>query len=151
MVVVCGPREPHRKAGLCRIRKGPAIGAFVMVVLRPSLEKELARELISAGIEGLLFPSFVGGDDNLIVYRVNCCRRALSLKERTRGHRSDESNRRSPTPGSPKLNATLAKLARRDSVGDTSIQEGRSRSRTTPSHWSLGPTKELVGSGMFRG
>jgi hypothetical protein len=48
--------------------------------LRPSLEKELARELISAGIEGLLFPSFVGGDDNLIVYRVNCGRRALSLK-----------------------------------------------------------------------
>jgi hypothetical protein len=38
----------------------------VSAVLRPSLEKELARELISAGIEGLLFPSVVGGDDNLM-------------------------------------------------------------------------------------
>ena len=41
---------------------------------------ELARELISAGIEGLLFPSVVGGDDNLVVYRANCGRKALSLK-----------------------------------------------------------------------
>jgi len=41
---------------------------------------ELAEELISAGIEGLLFPSVVGGDDNLVVYRVNCGRKALSLK-----------------------------------------------------------------------
>jgi RES domain-containing protein len=41
---------------------------------------ELAGELISAGIEGLLFPSVVGGDDNLVVYRVNCDRKALSLK-----------------------------------------------------------------------
>jgi hypothetical protein len=38
----------------------------VSAVLRPSLEKELAPELISAGIEGLLFPSVVGGDDNLM-------------------------------------------------------------------------------------
>jgi RES domain-containing protein len=41
---------------------------------------EFAEELISAGIEGLLFPSVVGGDDNLVVYRVNCGRKALSLK-----------------------------------------------------------------------
>ena len=41
---------------------------------------ELARELISAEIEGLLFPSIVGGDDNLVVYRANCGRKALSLK-----------------------------------------------------------------------
>ena len=46
--------------------------------LRPSME--LARELISAGIEGLIFPSVVGGYDNLVVYRVNCGRKALSLK-----------------------------------------------------------------------
>jgi len=32
--------------------------------LRPSME--LARELISAGIEGLIFPSVVGGDDNRV-------------------------------------------------------------------------------------
>jgi hypothetical protein len=41
---------------------------------------ELARELISAGIEGLVFPSVAGGDDNLVVYLVNCGRKALSLK-----------------------------------------------------------------------
>jgi RES domain-containing protein len=41
---------------------------------------ELARELISAGIQGLLFPSVVGGDDNLVIYRVNCRRKALTLK-----------------------------------------------------------------------
>jgi RES domain-containing protein len=46
--------------------------------LGPSME--LARELISNGIEGLLFPSVVGGEDNLVVYRGNCGRKALSLK-----------------------------------------------------------------------
>ncbi len=45
-----------------------------------STSMELAGELITAGIEGLLFPSVVGGDDVLVVYRVNCGRRALSLK-----------------------------------------------------------------------
>ena len=45
-----------------------------------SASMELAGELITAGIESLLFPSVVGGDDNLVVYRVNCGRRALSLK-----------------------------------------------------------------------
>ncbi|HEX5433183.1 MAG TPA: RES domain-containing protein, partial [Candidatus Angelobacter sp.] len=46
--------------------------------LRPSME--LARKLISAGIQGLLFPSAVGGDDNLVVYRANCGRKTLSLR-----------------------------------------------------------------------
>jgi len=46
--------------------------------LRPSMD--LARELISAGIQGLVFPSVVGGDDNLIVYRANCDRKALSIQ-----------------------------------------------------------------------
>jgi RES domain-containing protein len=45
-----------------------------------SASMELARELITAGIEGLQFPSVVGGDDNLVVYRANCGRKALSLK-----------------------------------------------------------------------
>jgi RES domain-containing protein len=45
-----------------------------------SISMELAGELISAGIEGLLFPSVVSGDDNLVVYRVNCGRTALSVK-----------------------------------------------------------------------
>jgi hypothetical protein len=41
---------------------------------------ELARELISAGIEALLFPSVVGGDDNLVIYRANCDPKALILQ-----------------------------------------------------------------------
>jgi RES domain-containing protein len=41
---------------------------------------ELSRELEAEGIQGLLFPSVVGGHDNLVVYRVNCGRKALSLK-----------------------------------------------------------------------
>lgn len=45
-----------------------------------SASMELAGELIDAGIEGLLFPSVVGGDDNLVVYRANCGRRSLALK-----------------------------------------------------------------------
>ena len=43
--------------------------------LRPSME--LARELIAAGIEALVFPSVAGGGDNLIVYRTNCGRKAI--------------------------------------------------------------------------
>jgi hypothetical protein len=45
-----------------------------------SISMELAGELITAGIEGLLFPSVVGADDNLVVYRVNCDRTATSVK-----------------------------------------------------------------------
>jgi hypothetical protein len=55
-----------------------------------STSMELARELIAAG---LLFPSVVGGDHNLVVYRVNCGRKALSQK-RTGGHRSGAAIRR---------------------------------------------------------
>ena len=41
---------------------------------------DLARELESDGIQGLLFPSVVGGDDNLVVYLANCSRKMLALK-----------------------------------------------------------------------
>jgi RES domain-containing protein len=41
---------------------------------------ELARELEAKGIQGLLFPSVVGGDDNLVVYVGNCSPNALTLK-----------------------------------------------------------------------
>ena len=41
---------------------------------------DLARELETTGIQGLLFPSVVGGDGNLVVYLVNCSRKMLSLK-----------------------------------------------------------------------
>jgi RES domain-containing protein len=46
--------------------------------LGPSMD--LARELEAQGIQGLLFPSVVGGDDNLIIYRANCGRKALILQ-----------------------------------------------------------------------
>lgn len=41
---------------------------------------ELSRELEAKGIQGLLFPSVVGGDDNLVVYLANCSRKMLALK-----------------------------------------------------------------------
>ena len=41
---------------------------------------ELSRKLEAEGIQGILFPSVVGGDDNLVVYRANCGRRALTLQ-----------------------------------------------------------------------
>jgi RES domain-containing protein len=41
---------------------------------------ELSRELEAEGIQGLLFPSVLGGDDNLVVYRANCGRRTLTLQ-----------------------------------------------------------------------
>jgi RES domain-containing protein len=41
---------------------------------------ELSRELEAEGIQGLLFPSVVGGDDNLVVYRANCGHRTLTLQ-----------------------------------------------------------------------
>jgi RES domain-containing protein len=46
--------------------------------LTPSME--LSRELEAEGIQALLFPSVVGGDDNLVVYRANCGRRTLTLQ-----------------------------------------------------------------------
>jgi RES domain-containing protein len=45
-----------------------------------SASMDLARELEAEGIQGLLFPSVVGGDDNLVVYRANCHRKALTLQ-----------------------------------------------------------------------
>jgi hypothetical protein len=41
---------------------------------------ELARELEAVRIQGLLFPSVVGEDENLVVYRANCGRKALILQ-----------------------------------------------------------------------
>jgi RES domain-containing protein len=41
---------------------------------------ELARELEARSIQGLLFPSVVGGDDNLIIYLANCSAKMLALK-----------------------------------------------------------------------
>jgi RES domain-containing protein len=41
---------------------------------------DLARELEAEGMQGLLFPSVVGGDDNLVVYLANTSPRMLALK-----------------------------------------------------------------------
>jgi RES domain-containing protein len=41
---------------------------------------DLARELEAKGIQGLLFPSVVGGNENLVVYLANCSRKMLALK-----------------------------------------------------------------------
>jgi len=41
---------------------------------------DLSREFEAEGIQGLLFPSVVGGDDNLVVYRANCGRGVLALQ-----------------------------------------------------------------------
>jgi hypothetical protein len=41
---------------------------------------DLAQELEVRGIQGLLFPSVVGGDTNLVVYLANCSAKALTLK-----------------------------------------------------------------------
>jgi hypothetical protein len=41
---------------------------------------ELSRELEAKGIQGLLFPSVLGGDDNLVVYLTKCGRKALKFQ-----------------------------------------------------------------------
>jgi RES domain-containing protein len=41
---------------------------------------DLARELEAKGIQGLLFPSVAGGNENLVVYLANCSRKMLALK-----------------------------------------------------------------------
>jgi hypothetical protein len=41
---------------------------------------DLARELETKGIQGLLFPSVVGGDGNLVIYLANCRRKMVALK-----------------------------------------------------------------------
>ena len=40
---------------------------------------DLARDLEAEGIQRIHFPSVVGGDDNLVVYRANCGHRTLTL------------------------------------------------------------------------
>jgi RES domain-containing protein len=46
--------------------------------LEPSMD--LARELQAGGIQALLFPSVLSGDNNLVVYRANCGWKALVLQ-----------------------------------------------------------------------
>ena len=46
--------------------------------LSPSMD--LARELEAEGIQGLLFPSVIGGDGNLVLYRANCNPKTLTIQ-----------------------------------------------------------------------
>jgi hypothetical protein len=57
-----------------------AIKAAVLAKNDLTASMDLARELEGEGIQGLLFPSVVGGDDNLIVYLANCSPKTLALK-----------------------------------------------------------------------
>jgi RES domain-containing protein len=45
-----------------------------------SSSMELGNVLVAEGIEGLIFPSVVGGDDNLVVFQSNCGRSALTIQ-----------------------------------------------------------------------
>jgi len=63
--------------GSSQVAEAVRTACFDMDDLTPSME--LARELIAAGVEGLVFPSVVDGDDNLVVYRANCGGKAFSL------------------------------------------------------------------------
>ena len=67
-------------SGLGSSRAAEAVRAACLDKDDLTTSMALARELISAGIQGLVFPSAVGGDDNLVVYRANCGRNALSLR-----------------------------------------------------------------------
>lgn len=80
---VCGRRRSEEGFGSSTLGSSQAAEAvrtncLDKIDLRASMD--LAQELITAGIEGLVFPSVVGGEDNLIVYCANCGRKALSLQ-----------------------------------------------------------------------
>jgi RES domain-containing protein len=53
-------------------RAGDAVRMACLNKADLTASMELSRELEAEGIQGLLFPSVVGGDDNLVVYRANC-------------------------------------------------------------------------------
>jgi RES domain-containing protein len=62
------------------LRGGEAVVKTCLTLndLEPSMD--LARELQAEGIQALLFPSVIGGDNNLVVYRANCGRKVLTLQ-----------------------------------------------------------------------
>ncbi len=64
--------------GISRAGKVVVKTCLALNDLEPSMD--LARKLQAEGIQALLFPSVVGGDNNLVVYRANCGRKALALK-----------------------------------------------------------------------
>lgn len=64
--------------GISLVGKAVVKACLALDSLEPSME--LARELQAEGIQALLFPSVVGGDNNLVVYRADCGRKALALQ-----------------------------------------------------------------------
>jgi RES domain-containing protein len=64
--------------GISRAGEGVVKTCLALNDLEPSMD--LARELQAEGIQALLFPSVVGGDSNLVIYRANCGRKALALQ-----------------------------------------------------------------------
>jgi RES domain-containing protein len=66
-------------SGLGRSRSGGAVRKACLAVGDLSASMELGSILVAERIQGLLFPSVIGGDDNLIVYRTNCGKKALSI------------------------------------------------------------------------
>ena len=67
-------------SGLGSSQAGESVWRACLAKNDLSASMDLARELEEEGIQGLLFPSVVGGDDNLVVYRANCRGKALTLQ-----------------------------------------------------------------------
>jgi RES domain-containing protein len=61
-------------------RVGEAVVKICLALNDLESSMDLARELQAGGIQALLFPSVVGGDGNLVIYRANCGRKALVLQ-----------------------------------------------------------------------
>jgi RES domain-containing protein len=64
--------------GTSRVGEAVVKTCLALNDLEPSMD--LARKLQAAGIQALVFPSVVGGDSNLVIYRANCGRMALALQ-----------------------------------------------------------------------
>ena len=65
---------------LVKSRSGAAVRKACLAEGDLSASMEVGSILAAEGIQGLLFPSVVGGDDNLIIYRPNCGRKAMILQ-----------------------------------------------------------------------
>ena len=78
----CGPKPPPLLVtALNRIlANGKCHRASSLVKNKLAASTDLAQELEAKGIQGLLFPSVVGGDDILVVHVANCSPNVLTLK-----------------------------------------------------------------------
>lgn len=67
-------------SALGKSRAGDAVRKACLNVDDLSASIELGRMLVADGIQGLLFTSAIGGDNNLIVYRAHCGKKALTIQ-----------------------------------------------------------------------